>query len=296
MKKLLVCFLFISTVLLVTSCEETYFHEEKVFAGGLVVDATTLNKGRAIYQEYCMACHGVNGDGKGVAYKGMKVPPRDFTLGIYKFGNVISGELPHDQDFVTILKKGLHGTAMLPWDLTEGQAFAVVQYIKTFAPKAWEGKDKKLGEKIHVPKDPYGLAHKSAAIEEGRKIYHLQAECQSCHRGYVSQADYKAMYEKHNNEALDDFDPDFFKSKPQESEYDITTLPPDFTWDEVRSARTVEELFVRLAAGVGGTAMPSWKETITDDQIWAVAHYVRHLMDLKKSPAKRKALMESLKK
>ena len=29
-----------------------------------------------IYAEYCMACHGVNGDGKGVASKGIQPPSK----------------------------------------------------------------------------------------------------------------------------------------------------------------------------------------------------------------------------
>jgi hypothetical protein len=52
-----------------------------------------------------------------------------------------------------ILKNGLHGTAMLPWDLTEQQMFNVVQYIKTFAPEKWVGEDKKLGDIIAVGKN-----------------------------------------------------------------------------------------------------------------------------------------------
>ena len=72
------------TLLGFVSCSaEKHFHEDKVFAGGLYVSAKTLNKGKALYTEYCMACHGVNGDGKGVAAKAMKVPPRDFTKGIF---------------------------------------------------------------------------------------------------------------------------------------------------------------------------------------------------------------------
>ena len=56
--------------------------------------------------------------------------------------------------------------------------------------------------------------------------------------------------------------------KPQESEYEAMTLPPDFTWDPIRSADSIEELAFRIAAGVGGTTMPAWKDTIEDEEIW----------------------------
>ena len=141
-----------------------------------------LNKGKYIYTEYCGPCHGKNGDGKGVAAKGMKVPPRNFKLGIIKFKDVAEG-LPSDESIYHTLKKGLNGTAMLPWDLSQGQMTAVWAYIQTFAPQTWVGKDKKIGKVIKATKDPYGLAHRSSAIARGKEVYHIVANCQSCHPG-----------------------------------------------------------------------------------------------------------------
>lgn len=277
-------------LLSLVSCQESHFREDKIFAGGLYVKKEVLNKGKQIYTEYCMACHGETGDGKGVAAKAMQVPPRDFTKGVFKFGEVTSGELPHDAHLFKILEKGLHGTAMLPWDLTHDQMFAVVQYIKTFAPQVWEGKDKKIGEAIVVTKDPYGEAHKLAAIEAGKKIYHGDAACWSCHRAYVPKVELAEI----TNQKISDIGEDAYQVKLQETEWGYKSLPPEFTWNAVRSAQNVEELYIRLAAGVGGTAMPSWKDTLQDDQIWAVAHYVKYLMELKDSPA-RKEFIKNIK-
>jgi len=47
----------------------------------------------------------------------------------------------------------------------------------------------------------------------------------------------------------------------------------------------VIELAHRIAAGVGGTAMPNLEGVLEDDEIWAVSYYVRSLMDLKESQA-----------
>ncbi len=286
----------LSVLLVLVSCaQESHFHEDKVFAGGVVASAMKLNKGRAIYQEYCMACHGVNGEGNGPASKGLYPPPRNFTQGYYKFGHVISGDLPNDEDFMRILEKGLHGTAMLPWDMTHDQMDAVIQYIKTFAPKAWEGKDKMPGVKLVATIDPFGLARKSAAVELGKKIYHTEASCQTCHRAYVSHEELSRLSVEAGTGAITDFDPELYIVKVQDSEYGYATLPPDFTWHNVRSAKTVEEIYMRLLSGVGGTTMPSWKDTITDEQIWAVAYYVRSLMDMKDNVEVRKAFMDKIK-
>jgi len=286
--------LVLSALTLLTGCEDSTFHEDKVFAGGVYATASDLNRGKSIYTEYCMACHGVKGDGKGVSHKGMDPVPRDFTSGKFKFGNVISGELPTDADLISIIKKGLHGTAMLPWDLSNEQSRLVIQYIKTFAPAVWEGKDKVLGKPILITRDPYGLAHRDSAIERGKKVYHVVAQCWSCHRAYESKDKISAYNKEINNEPMNEFDVTMYDVKPQDSDYGVKTLPPDFTWHSVRSAASVEELYVRLAAGVGGTAMPSWKDTLSDDDIWAVAHYVNYLMGLKDNP-KRKEFMDQLK-
>ena len=289
--------LFLTVLSLVTlvSCSETHFKEDKIFAGGVYVTAKQLNDGKSLYTEYCMPCHGVKGDGNGVASKGLSVPPRNFKLGQYKFGKVVSGELPHDEDFYQILKKGLNGTAMLPWDLSKDQAFNVVQYIKTFAPEKWEGGEKKLGDVILVGKDPYGDAHKDSAIARGKEVYHIVAQCWTCHRAYASHSELNAMSEKINKEPMTDFDPDMYHVKLQPSDYDVSIMPPEFTYDQVRSATTVEELYVRLNAGVAGSAMASWKGVLQDDEIWAVSHYVKSLMDKKRTP-ERTQFLENIKK
>lgn len=283
-------------LLFLFACSDNTFKEEIIFAGGVLAPSLDLNAGKTLYTEYCMACHGVEGNGKGVAYKGMQVPPRDLTLGKYKFGNVLAGELPHDEDFYKILREGLHGTAMLPWDMSDKQMFQVVQYIKTFAPDTWVGKEKELGAKITPTKDPYGIAHRNAAIERGRSVYHAVAQCQSCHRAYVSYEDFSKINEAEYGDklALDDMLPDMYYSKPQPSDYGFNSLPPDFTWHHIRSGYSEADIYVRLVAGVGGAAMPSWRDTLTDEDIWALSHYVSSLVELKNKP-ERKDFMDAIK-
>ncbi len=278
---------------LLVACSDHTFLEDKIFAGGVVAKKEDLNSGKVLYTEYCMACHGVKGDGNGVAAKGLAVPPRDFTKGIFKFGKVVSGELVPDAHLIHIIKTGLPGTGMLPWEVSEKQASNIVQYIKTFAPKVWEGADKKLGAEIIPTKDPFGEAYKESAIERGRVVYHLVANCQSCHMAYATHDELDQMSIKANGKKFDGFDPSIYQIKPQEGEMAAKNLPPDFTWHIVRSAQTVEELWVRIASGVGGTTMPSWKGTIEDNDIWAVAYYVKSLMDLKDTQ-ERKVLINRI--
>jgi mono/diheme cytochrome c family protein len=283
---------------LLVGCNGNEFKEAKIFAGEKTVSASTLNLGKTTYQEYCIQCHGVEGRGDGPAAKGMYPPPRNLTLGIYKFGNVPSGELLHDEDFYRIIKHGLKGSAMLPWDISDERLDAVVQYIKTFAPETWEGKDKTLGTKIELPADPFGDTYKHQAIEKGRKVYHITAACIQCHRGYESKENMSAYNVEINKVALkaEEFAADLYQIKPQDGDYNYKVIPPDFTYHEMRSITDVESIVQRLMYGVNGSGMPGWKDVVTDEELWALAYYVDHLRQIKDNPVAREELLSKIKK
>src|SRR5437879_11836801 len=80
--------------------------------GAKTISPSWLSDGQLAYVLHCRACHGDKGDGKGPAAAEAGRRPRDFTLGSFKFGAVPGGTLPNDDDFVRIVRFGLHGTAM----------------------------------------------------------------------------------------------------------------------------------------------------------------------------------------
>jgi mono/diheme cytochrome c family protein len=284
--------------LVLIGCTKGDFKESKTFAGGKVVSASTLNLGQTTYLEYCVSCHGVKGDGNGIASKGMYPPPRDFTQGIYKFANVMSGELPHDEDFYRIIKNGLKGTAMLPWDISQERLDAVVQYIKTFAPQTWEIPDATLGTKYDLPADPFGDVYRHQAIEKGKEVYHVSAACIQCHRGYETKENISKFSEKIFGTPMkaEEFAADLYQLKPQEGDYRYKIIPPDFTYHELRSITDVPSIVERLMYGVSGSGMPGWKDVVTDDELWALAYYIQHLRDIKDTPARYELLNKTDKK
>src|SRR5579872_4510696 len=102
---------------LVVSCGKDHPFTQPVKLGGKMVEAETLNHGHDEYMQYCRPCHGDKGDGKGYSSFGLRPPPRDFTQGLFKFGHVAAPALPPDEELVKIVRSGLHGTAMLPWEI-----------------------------------------------------------------------------------------------------------------------------------------------------------------------------------
>lgn len=280
---------------LLTACvvEDAPFKEGKIL-GGKKVDADTLNLGYTTYVEYCVQCHGIDGKGAGPASKGLLPPPRNLTQGLYKFPWVPYGELPHDEDFFRIIRHGLKGTAMLPWDISDERLNAVVQYIKTYAPEKWEGEDKKPGTKFDLPANTW-TGKEAEAIERGRKVYHVTAACTQCHRGYATKADIVADSKTMDSPiALADIAPDVYQLKPQDSEYNYKALPPDFTYHQLRTITKLEDIVQRVMYGVTGSGMPGFKDVVPDEDLWAVAYYVQSLRDVGADLQKRNELLDKI--
>jgi biopolymer transport protein ExbD len=256
-------------------------------SGGVVAEGTSvargqLEAGRKTYMHYCYACHGVNGDGKGPAAHGLRPPPRDFRTANFKFGAVRSGELPNDDDLIRIVQGGLHGTAMLEWDITEGELWRVVQFIKTFPqppcdegvapeevtakckeelaafpggkPSRWldvyergkkEGQPKPTGEPIAVAEDPW-VGKASEALERGAALYHLQAQCANCHPAYMTKQDlYDASKKLEPDSPVTSFRDGMYLGivlEASKNPYEVNLMPPDFLLQPLRSIRKGQQL------------------------------------------------------
>ncbi len=268
----------------------THGFKEAQKLGGKTVGAGVLTEGERSYVLYCRACHGDKGDGKGPAAKGLRPPPRDFTLGEFKFAAVPAGTLPNDDDLVRIVRGGLHGTAMLDWTgVPEKNLQEIVQYIKTFSPR-W--KDEGPGDAIVPTLDPW-KGREQEGIAFGRKVYHGLAQCLSCHPAYApKQFIFEASKDLTGN-GTTDFREDMYGSVLKESDYGVKLLPPDFTRTELRSVRAgheLDDLYRVIASGVGGTAMPTWKGALPEEQLWALARYVQSLREMRGTDAPRRLL------
>lgn len=278
-------------------------------AEGAPVSGHDLNLGYQSYTRYCYACHGEKGDGHGPASYGLRPPPRNFTLGIFKFARLRSSdELPHDEDLMRIVKGGLHGSAMLAWDIPDEELMRILNFIKTFAPQKWEKKKKngdhvKTLEVFQAPADPWE-GKDIEAVTRGQELYHLKAECLNCHPSYVGREDLfklssvAAKREPDTFKAISGFRDDPHGSVAKDSaEYNSRLLPPDFTFHQVRSIHPgseVGDLFRVLSFGVY-PVMPAWKGALEDKDIWAIAHYVKSLLDLRTNPVAAAKLKDGFK-
>ncbi|MBI3182960.1 MAG: c-type cytochrome [Myxococcales bacterium] len=262
--------------------------EDTVRLGGKPVSAAVLTAGRESFMNRCAKCHGEKGDGRGWSAEAEHPLPRDFTRGQFKFGGVPAGALPTDEGLMRVVVRGLKGTAMPPWDGSSEELEAVIQYIKTFSPR-WE--EEEPGEPIATSPDPFGQARKEQAIEKGKKLYHAVARCGACHPHYVTREELRAFAREQGDEQTEPR-PNMYRPVWTDSEYGEQLLPSDFLSSIVRAGTTEEDLYRTIASGIGGTAMPTWKGALPEEDLWAIVHYVKSLLEMKDTPKGRALRMK----
>jgi mono/diheme cytochrome c family protein len=281
---------------------------------GTEIKAIRLNEGYEAYMHNCRPCHGDKGDGRGNSAAGLRPPPRNFRKAQFKFAWVDPPTaLPTDDDLRRIIRGGLHGTPMLPWEITDEELKGVIQYIKTFPSQAAREEGvpdtnpwltEAPGEQMKPTPDPW-VGREAEAIEAGKLIYHTGG-CNNCHPNYVTEREYIDLWKKYDPDIpITSFRENMYLSVLQDATtydvegYRMRILPPDFTVDEVRTIPKDDEqlkplqrmglyytplqyLYLRINAGVN-PVMTSWK-AYSEDKKWAVAHYVLTLIQKRGTP------------
>jgi cytochrome c oxidase cbb3-type subunit 2 len=208
-------------------------------------------RGRKAFDRYCISCHGTQGDGRGPSADWLDPRPRVLTDGIFKFRSTASGELPTDADLYRTITRGLHGTYMPRWEaITELERRDLVQFVKSLSPRfAAEPQ----GLPIAIPPRPPATAE---LVRQGHEVW-SQMQCAACHGegGKGNGASAPTLRD----------------------DWGYPIRPHDFTSGPLKVGDTPEDLYRTFMTGLNGTPMPSYAETITPEQAWALVAYVRSL-------------------
>jgi cytochrome c oxidase cbb3-type subunit 2 len=207
--------------------------------------------GRVIYEQECVICHGLAGDGEGMAGHMFQVKPRDFRRGVFKFRSTPTGSLPTDEDLFRTIRRGLPGSAMLPQDhLTDREVRDVIGYLKTFSPRfAAEPPP----TPIPIPPPPPSTAD---FLARGRQLYR-EMRCPECH-GPTGRGDGDSAPLLRDDQG-----------RP--------LRPADVTRRPLKAGDGPEAIYRTLATGVGGTGMPSYLDALTPEELWMLVRYVESL-------------------
>jgi mono/diheme cytochrome c family protein len=247
---LVLCLLFLSFALvtLAQKTENTYGADAEM--------------GKKVYQKYCVICHGAKGDGKGlmdVIHRNEKsgliwsIYPRDFTVGTYKFRTTQTGCLPDDSDLMRIITEGIPRSGMPSHeDVSKKERESVKEYLKTLSPR-WEEEDQCEMIKVKKP----GWVGSAKSVMKGEKIY-KDMKCWECH------GDKGAGDGPKSDELKDD--------------WGDKVLPFDFTTGTLKRGSSPENVYITFSTGLDGTGMPSYADSLKEDDRWHLVSYTLKLM------------------
>lgn len=91
-------------------------------------DSASIARGRDLYEQNCVSCHGVSGRGDGPLAATLRPRPADFRA------HMAAGHT--DGELFTWLSKGVPGTAMPPFEgqMSETDRWHLINFIRGFAP------------------------------------------------------------------------------------------------------------------------------------------------------------------
>lgn len=215
--------------------------------------AEEISAGRKVYDQSCVQCHGVDGDGQGTMANLVTPRPRDFTTAVYKIRRTFAGETPTDQDLYDAIAKGLPGTSMPAWEglLTDAEIRQVAFYIKSFSSDFQEYP----AEEQLVVGEP--LPATAESLTRGAQVYE-EMQCAKCH-GTTGRGNGPSAFEL-------------------ETDWGEKIWPADLTSGWIfRGGNTVSDIYRTLVTGFAGTPMPSYAPSMVSDDAWHLSNYVASL-------------------
>jgi mono/diheme cytochrome c family protein len=87
------------------------------------LDAEARARGRVLYLDHCVLCHGERGDGRGVRRAGLSRAPADFTNPVWRQHQTPAGVF-------RAIRQGVPGSDMPAWkQLDDDEVWALVAYV-----------------------------------------------------------------------------------------------------------------------------------------------------------------------
>jgi len=200
-------------------------------ACALVVALTaTAQADDALYDRFCLACHGARGDGNGPAAPWLWPQPRDFTQASFKWVTSDDATRPSRADLAATIRWGAPGTAMHGFGdtLDAAQLDRLVDVVLGFAMIAAAPTPAAPATRTAAPGDP----------TRGAAQWN-QLGCAACHGATGSGIGAPALANRYG------------AAQPP---YDLTAGPVRRPGGEGRAAAVL----ATLRHGVGGTAMPAF--------------------------------------
>jgi len=223
----------------------------------------SVARGKALYEQACLLCHGVTGEGNGPdafylgAYSAPR--PRDFTGAEFKFRSTASGELPTNADLFQTITRGIPGFMPAFLGLSEADRWDIVRYVQSFSTLYQEA------GRTPIALPPGPLPATPESVTRGREVYVL-LDCAKCHGPQATQPG------------------SLFAQGELRDRRDLPILPPDLSQlSSFKNGHRPQDIAQSILTGLDGTPMASFRETLSaqPEDIW---HLVNYLLSLSRSP------------
>lgn len=214
--------------------------------------AEFVEHGKKVYEQNCVACHGVKGDGKGDAAAFLLPKPRDFVAANYRLRSTPYGKLPTDVDLFRSISLGMPGTPMPAWKhiLNDNDRWALVEYLKTLSPRFADPSEERTAlADLGTPP-----ARSAVVIAQGKELY-TKLACITCH-GESGHGDGSSAVNLVDDSGTRIRPRDFAKSSAFKSGYGT------------------KEIVRTVLTGFNGTPMLGFHGSVSPEDAWKVAYYV----------------------
>jgi mono/diheme cytochrome c family protein len=226
-----------------------------------------------LYKVHCRACHGTGGDGHGPAARNLFPRPRNLRSGKSQLVSTRNG-VPTLEDLQRMLAQGMPGTSMAAFDklpaadrrlLAEEVLRLRREGIQEEVARALQQEGEEIdraelrqtverlttpGERVRLPGDWPALQQ---AAERGKVSYRTLG-CNKCHGDDGIGAADQPLFDEQGEPAR----------------------ARDLVHEPFKGGRDLESVYLRIAAGMPGTAHPAaWN--LPQDQVTEVAAFVRSL-------------------
>ena len=207
-------------------------------------------KGRQVFQNMCVPCHGRTGRGDGPWAEGMVDKPRNFRRGVFKFRSTPIGKLPTDDDLRRTIRTGVSNTAMPTFAgrLRDDEIDAVIVYLQHLSQR-WDNPTNRVAA-VPVPERP-------ARSDPDRGQILFKATCAACH-GAEGKGDGPA------GGALRDI-------------WGNPVAAADLSRPHHKSGDRPQDLYRTIALGLDGTPMVGFRDAYKPEEIWDLVAFIERL-------------------
>jgi len=262
-----------------------------------------------LYRLECLHCHGTEGSGDGSTAPFLNPRPRNYQPGIFKWTALRDKARPRRADLYKVISHGSYTSAMPAFRrFSRAQIHGLADMVRLLAIRGeterllaytihydgddasltpdlvvetyrdvWSNWDAAAGKLISYDGDVPMPTAESIAL--GRKLF-MDAEtgnCFSCH-GDLGLGDGASAWEASpaGIDADGDGETDMVRIV---DDWGDDIIPRNLTTGIFRGGRRPIDIYRRLTAGINGTPMPAVPDILTEDDRWALVHYVLSLSE-----------------